>query len=291
MKKFFVTIILSITLLFTNSVVAFAGNNIVGTQEANEVLSPDKDIIYEYASNSLPSKIGVEISENMIAYDKAIGYCNDINLFEKSTLNNDDMCEYFSNSQLHYEVPVYNNEQTAILLISKGAEITEENRDTFPQEYIEFYESIAGRYSVDGITLWTNGFDNLDYINSLLDENNVTDANVYLIGAAASNLDFVAVVCKGNDEAEFLILDGWDTDDHHINYTNPDSKLYSYKEIKKIAKNYEFGYDSVGGGAGQIENSNLQYALIAGGAVLGLCAAALIINFASKKKARATGNS
>ncbi len=54
----------------------------------------------------------------------------------------------------------------------------------------------------------------------------------------------------------------------------------------------EYEEGTVGsGGAGYIENNNLQYALIAGGAVLGLCAAALIINFASKKKARVTGNS
>lgn len=286
MKKFIITLILLISVLFTNSIVAFAENNIVGTNEANEVLSSDKDIIYEYAAKSLPNKIGVQISEDMISYDRAIGYCNDINLFEKSTLNNDDMREYINNSQIHYEVPVYHNGQTAILIVAKGSEVTEEDRNTFPQDYIEYYESIEGRYNVNGIELWSDGFDNLDYINSLLAENNVTDANIYLVGAAASNLDFIAVVCQGNDEAEFLILDGWDTDDNHINHTNPDSKLYSYKEIKKIAKNYEFNADDIGGGAGYIENNNLQYALIAGGAVLGLCAVALIINFASKKKVK-----
>jgi len=279
MKKT-VSAIIAFVIVFIISTPVYAANRIIGTDKTDEVLFNDKGLIYNYAAKSLPNKINTEINEDMISYDEAAVIYNGSTLFESNSINNKKMSEYINDADICYKIPVKGS--NALLTVAKASEVTDEDRKIFSEEDIEYYESIAGRYVVNGIELWNYDFDNLDYVNSLLDENKIDNANVYLVGAVASNLELVAVICNEEDEAQFLVLNGWITDSNHINASNPSSKLYSYKEIKKIAVNDNFGEDYAGGSGSYINNS--QYAAIACGAVLVLIIAAGVIIAVRKKK-------
>ncbi len=283
MKKT-VSAIIAFLIVFIISTPVYAANRIIGMDKTDEVLFNDKELIYNYAAKSLPNKINMEINEDMISYDEAAVIYNGNTLFECNSINNKKMSEYINDADICYKIPVKGS--NALLIVAKASEVTDEDRKIFSEEDIKYYESIAGRYVVNGIELWNYDFDNLDYVNSLLDENKIDNANVYLVSGVASNLELVAVICSEENEAQFLVLNGWITDSNHINASNPSSKLYSYKEIKKIAVNNNFGEDYSGGSGSYTDNS--QYAAIACGVVLALTAAAGVIIAVRKKKQQKT---
>ena len=106
--------------------------------------------------------------------------------------------------------------------------------------------------------------------------------------------EIVLVVFRENSEtAEFIVVDDLNINSkkelEFIPNTELGKRTYTYNEIKQFGAEYEMNHDSsetLYTGYYHDINNNFQYALIAGGAVLGLCAAALIINLATKKRAK-----
>jgi len=288
MKKIIIALMVSACLTIGICTPAYAENIIVGTAEANEILEPDKELIledlqkYKYFDENTDSSV--------ILYDRAIATCLSADIFSMEKINNETMLEYMKQAKIGYDIPVKCDQSNIFLSIAKGAPVTEEEKTVYSQKDIEFYEKMAGRWNINGIEEWNFKFDYIEHINQLLEKNDISESNVYLVGGIAANLEFVAVICRENEDTKFLILNGWDTNSHHIGYQNPSSKLYTYDELKSFAQIWGPEYENyVGSGAAAANNisSNnnyIRYALLSGGSVLAAGAAALIINFALKKK-------
>lgn len=290
MKKIIIALIILACLFFGICMPVYAENVIIGTKEANEVLEPDKDLILEGLK-----KYDETADNSIILYDRAIATCLSADIFSMETINNETMYDYMKQAVIAYDIPVECDQTNIILKIGKGDPVTDEDRQIYPQEYIDYYEMLSGRWNINGIQEWDFKFDYINHINRLLEENNISNSNVYLVGSIAVNLDLVAVICRENSDTEFLILDGWDADSKRISFDNPDNTLYTYDELKGFAQIWGPEYENYIGGGSSTNinnktvsgNNSVQYSLIAGGAVLFVSAAALIINFASKKKHKA----
>lgn len=264
MKKIVASALIIFVLLFSNCITVFASNHIDGTDLTPEITLDNRQKIMDYASEHLKQ----EINESNIFFDQTYKVYLDVyELLDYDVMTEDLIKELRCKTDAVFRsVPVYGENETITVWLAPD---NENNGD--------FY--------VTGGEEDTERFNHIEFIESLLEKNGVNDANVYLFGGVNGNLRTIAAVCRGNEDVQFLILNGTDENDKMYSDLSSDSRLYSYNEIKYIASLYTYteGYD---GGGGYIENNNLQYALIAGGAVLGLCAVALIINFASKKKVK-----
>ncbi len=263
MKKIVASALIIFVLLFSNCITVFAGNNIDGTDLTPEITPENRQEIMDYASEVLMQ----EINENDIFFDQTYKVYLDVyELLDYDVMTEEIIKELCVNAPYRfYSVPVYGDKETHCIYLD------DEVREGC-------FVPVGGEES-------TERFNHIEFIEELLEKNGVNDANVYLFGGVSGKLRTIAAVCKENEDVQFLILNGSDENGKMYGDLSSDSRLYSYDEIKYIASLYTSveGYD---GGAGYIENNNTQYALIAGGAVLGLGAAALIINFASKKKVK-----
>ena len=122
----------------------------------------------------------------------------------------------------------------------------------------------------------------------MLDDYDIEDSEVYIVNNIGGHTKHVFVIFRQNsDIAEFIVFDDLINHSKIVPDTEFGKRTYTYSELKELdiikANSAEY---NVGSGYATDTDTDFQYALIAGGAVLGLCAVALIINFASKKKVK-----
>lgn len=264
MKKVVSIVLVIFILLFSNCITVFASNHIDGTDLTPEITPENRQEIIDYVSEHLRQ----EITENDIFFDQTYKVYLDVyELLDYDIMTEDLIKELrYKTNAVFRAVPVYGENITITVWLAPD----NENNGNF---YVTGGEEDPER------------FNHIESIEALLDKNGVTDANVYLFGGVNGKLRTIAAVCRDNEDVQFLILNGSDETDKMYSDLTSDSRLYSYDEIKYIASLYTYteGYD---GGAGFAENNNMQYALIAGGAVLAVSVVAIIINFATKKRAK-----
>ena len=158
---------------------------------------------------------------------------------------------------------------------------------------------------INGEMHWTVSsvnFDNYkaDYINAsynLLNEYNVKNSYVYFIVGFGDYPKRALVIFRENsNNAEFIVIDDFKVNSENEVEFLPNTELgkrtYTYSEFKQLAAVYAVEKGNKEGalytGASQnpAVNNTLQYALIAGGAVLAVSAAAGIILAVKKKKTK-----
>lgn len=268
MKKFLLLTVVFLLIFSTNSITAFA-NYIDGLDSTVDISSQEnRQGIYEYAAYVIKQDENAELEYEDVEFDNAFKCYAAYDFLEIDTMNEDIIRELISDAPCSYEVPVNFDGGTRKILLNES-------------------EEEPGKWNVVGIYWKECRVDYLSVLKNSLKENHIENANIYIMGRGGVNIGIAAAVCESDKPVQFLILEGEDIESQDITFDNPSSKLYSYDELKEMAVFTEYEEGTVGGeGAGYIENNNFQYALIAGGAVLGLCAVALIINFASKKKAK-----
>jgi len=261
MKKA-VSVILFVLILFSNCITVFA-NYINGTDLTSVISEENKKEIMNYASRHLQQ----EISEKDIFFDETYAvYLEVYELLDYDVMTEEIIKELCRETTcIFHAVPVYGENKTLALWIARDDELN-------------------GDFKVTGGEEDPERFNHIESIHALLDANGVADANVYLFGGVNGKLRTIAAVCRENEDVQFLILHGSDENDKMYSDLTSTSRLYSYEEIKYIASLYTEteGYD---GGEGGLAQNNLQYACLAGGAVLMVTAVAVMIRVAARKKA------
>lgn len=269
MKKFLLFTIVFLLMFSTNSITAFA-NHIDGLDSTVDISSQEnRQEIYEYAAEVIKQDENAEIEYENVEFNNAFKCYVAYDFLEIDIMNEDVIRELISDASCSYEIPVSFNGGTRKILLNES-------------------EEELGKWNIVGIYWKEHKVDYISVLKNSLKENHIEDANVYILGRGGVNIEIAAAVCEPNKPVKFLILEGENIESQDITFDNPSSTLYSYDELKEMAVFLEYEEGTVGsGGAGYIENNNTQYALIAGGAVLGLGAAALIIRLAVKKRAKA----
>jgi len=261
MKKI-ISVIMIMLVLCTGSITAYAGNMIDGLDSTVDISEENQKEIIKY----LDEISDYEITENNVEFKKAYKVYVDVpELLDYNEMTEDIIKNLISEKEYCYCVAAHTQDEhiTATL-----------NKDSENENYWKVFSA-----AVDA-----KMFDYIDSLNISLENNNVTDANVYLLGGVNGNIRTVAAVCRGNGDVQFLILYGSDEEENMYSFTSENSRLYSYDEIKHIASLFVDMPDHDGGGG---SDNYLQYALIAGGAVLAAAVAAGIILVVKKRKAKA----
>ena len=252
------------------------GNIIDGTQSVNADLEEDKDKIMKSALEDIREHYGDDsIDENVIDLNKAIKVNFYMPFLEKDDLTLEDVKKLVDNENTAYNILLqdYNGRDFGYIDIIKN----EENHWCVSSVGFDEYKS-----------------DYLKAVYDLLDDYKIKNSSVYFVNCIGNLPEIVLVVFRENSEtAEFIVVDDLNINSkkelEFIPNTELGKRTYTYNEIKQFGAEYEMNHDSsetLYTGYSHDINNNFQYALIAGGAVLGLCAAALIINLATKKRAK-----
>jgi len=260
-----IAIILMVFVIFSNGMFVYA-NNIDGMDSTVDISEENQQELFEYAKYHLSEAAGRENADkNDMRFNNAFKIYADMSeLLDYDEMSEEIIKNLISEKRYYYCITLNTENETVGIFIEKDEE--DDNH----------WIGVGGE-------LDDKRFDYIESLNALLDKNNVTDANVYLLGGVCGNLRRLAAVCK-DDEVQFLIMKGFDEEENMYSTITSDSRLYSYDEIKHIASLFVDMPDHDGGGG---SDNYLQYALIAGGAVLAAAVAAGIILVVKKRKAKA----
>lgn len=288
-KNIFAIIIMVISLLFIFNITSYA-DIITNSTAIKEDLNDNLDVILETVNDLASEDLKNIVTEDSINFNKVIKQYSQINILEYDKINNEMMMDLTENAEKFYYLPIYYDDYTLLFSITKGTEATEEQKNSgvFTEKDIEYIERVANKWHASSYAICSYEWDDTEYIEGLLKSNNIYDANIYIIGGVSTNLERVAVVCPDNEEAQFIILDGWIENDNKIDYNSPDNKLYSYNEIKEIASLSSPQDDLISGNGSnfqQEENQNYtQYILIGAAAAILLASAVTAICITKKRK-------
>lgn len=264
MKKIIVSLII-LCLITVNCIPAYA-NTIVGADTIEE-LRQNEELILESANQILSNQIVFPIKGEAIDYNKAIKVYVDVDILEDSELNAEKMRAYAENAEYVYYLPIYLDEESICLTISKGKEVSEQAKAVLESEDIERLQSVVGKWYVPEVEIFSGHLDYINDIKSTLENSNINDSKVYFLGGISGNLPLVAVLCSENSNAQFKIIDRFDSNGSSTteagdgNITEEDNILYSYDEIKAIAS--EGNLESKQTGAiGQTDRTNSKKLLL-----------------------------
>lgn len=299
MKKIIIALMIFACLLAANCMPAYASNsnNINGPNTAEEDLSPDYDIFFDYMNTTLNSDTQTNLTAEDIDYSKTLKIYTDINIFEEKELNIEKLLEQLENATNVYYLPVYRDGKTIYFIIGKGLPLDEELRDSgvFTEEDIEYIEYTEGRWCVGAGSIFNSEYNYIEAIKEMLEYNSIENADVYVVGGAGNGLNKIAVIFEENGNVEFNIINGFrgfDENEEPVGEIDRDYKLYSYKEMKALAERGgemlpdQYGADGLN--LQQKESTNYtQYILIGAGAALAAAVITTVIIFKSKKKAKA----
>ena len=263
MKKIIVSLII-LCLITINCIPAYA-NTIVGADTIEE-LRQNEELILESANQILSNQIVSPIKGEDIDYSKAIKVYVDVDILEDSELNAEKMRAYAEKAEYIYYLPIYLGEESICLTISKGKEVSEQAKAVLESKDIERLQSLVGKWYVPEVEIFSGHLDYINDIKSTLENSNINDSKVYFLGGISGNLPLVAVLCSENSNAQFKIIDGFDsgssiTEAGDGNIAEEDNILYSYNEIKAIASEGNLKSEQTGA-IGQTDQTNSKKLLL-----------------------------
>lgn len=273
-----ISVLAAFLIMLVGVMPVYAANNIVGTSNADEILEADKELIEAECSDWLNEKTGLPIGEKTFAYNRSKCLYCDIDLFKNDYLNDDLMQKYISDENVYsvYELPAYFDGGTLVIDLVNGYEISDEDIEKMNDSEKAYFEKVKDRWHSQSHHVKTEHYDYISYIEGLLEQHNIDGANVYLVGGPNKALSPVLVICKGNESAQFLVLEN---DDYS-------GKLYSFDEMKEIALETSDNADSDGLIGNRVNSKSAQQGKIILLIVVIVIAAGLICGFVLNKKKR-----
>ena len=310
MKKTFLALFLIVCLVAV-PMVSYAdydnsnGNILESTVRADKDLTPDKEHIADGCMESIRFFLETDdVDDSVIDYSRAGKGYYGMPLYDTEELSRSQVEAFVENAAAVYDIPVkYDDyEEFCSIKLTKGTAVTDEirNNPEYDEEDIRRFENDEGRWSMSTVG---SGECEMDYIGAaydLLDEYDIHNSFVYFIGGIGDANEAALVIFRENrDTAEFIVIDDRCVNSDKTLGFVPNTKFgkrtYTYSELKQLdAENFaavDPDAELLLGGNDAVLNANktnnFQYALIAGGVVLALTAAAGIILAVRKKKAKA----
>lgn len=278
MKKFLMPVMLFLVVL-SACVPVYADNFISGTENADAILENDKDFISVESKDWLNEKTGFPIENREYAYNRSKCVYYNIDLLENDYIDNEKMQEYINSENVYsvYELPVYFDGGTLIMNLVKGDKINDSELKDMSENEAEHLKKTENRWYPQSHFVKTEHYDYIAYLEKLLLQNNINDANVYLTGGPTKALGTLAVICTGDEAAQFLILDNSDYSD---------SRLYSLDEIRQLAQETADIFDEDNPiGAGNEKGSKIKSGIIISAVVFAAVAvSAVAVIIISRKK-------
>ncbi len=226
MKNKIIAIVIA-SLILLNCTPVFA-NTFFGSNNIEEIKAIENYIV-EYVNSYTEIEEFESINNSDIDYNKMYRVYSSAGILDNDKLNNEIMQNFVDNKEYDYTMPIYCNGKNVEMILDKIEELSDEENNNLPTDVLEFRKNNLGKWIVSSISFGTEEYDYIGTVNKMLQDNNINNANVYILsGITSIRLNtLVAVICPENNEDAKIFLQSSKLDN---------DKLYTFDEIKAIAE-------------------------------------------------------
>lgn len=226
MKNKVIAIVIA-SLILLNCTPVFA-NTFFGSNNIEEIKAIENYIV-EYVNSYTEIEEFESINNSDIDYNKMYRVYSSAGILDNDKLNNEIMQNFVDNKEYDYTMPIYCNGKNVEMILDKIEELSYEENNNLPTDVLEFRKNNLGKWIVSSISFGTEEYDYIGTVNKMLQDNNINNANVYILsGITSIRLNtLVAVICPENNEDAKIFLQSSKLDN---------DKLYTFDEIKAIAE-------------------------------------------------------
>ena len=203
-------------------------NTFFGSDNIEEIKAIENYIV-EYVNSYTEIEEFESINNSDIDYNKMYRVYSSAGILDNDKLNNEIMQNFVDNKEYDYTMPIYCNGKNVEMILDKIEELSDEENNNLPTDVLEFRKNNLGKWIVSSISFGAEEYDYIGKVNKMLQDNNINNANVYILsGITSIRLNtLVAVICPENNEDAKIFLQSSKLDN---------DKLYTFDEIKAIAQ-------------------------------------------------------
>ena len=142
---------------------------------------------------------GEPAEEKDIDFSKAYKTYVDLDIFQKEKLSEEELEKMIQESPVVWTVPVYYDEATCLVEVSKGLPLDKENEDDLTEEQKEQIINAEGKWTVVSCSFEDGHVDRLKEISSTLKENHMAEGENYVLLGGVPNVrtELIASVKDG----------------------------------------------------------------------------------------------
>ena len=142
---------------------------------------------------------GEPAEEKDIDFSKAYKTYVDLDIFQKEELSEEELEKMIQESPVVWTVPVYYDEATCLVEVSKGLPLDKENEDDLTEEQKEQIINAEGKWTVVSCSFEDGHVDRLEEISSTLKENHMAEGENYVLLGGVPNVrtELIASVKDG----------------------------------------------------------------------------------------------
>ena len=142
---------------------------------------------------------GEPAKEKDIDFSKAYKTYVDLDIFQKEKLSEEELEKMIQESPVVWTVPVYYDEATCLVEVSKGLPLDKENEDDLTEEQKEQIINAEGKWTVVSCSFEDGHVDRLEEISSTLKENHMAEGENYVLLGGVPNVrtELIASVKDG----------------------------------------------------------------------------------------------
>ena len=142
---------------------------------------------------------GEPAEEKDIDFSKAYKTYVDLDIFQKEKLSEEELEKMIQESPVVWTVPVYYDEATCLVEVSKGLPLDKENEDDLTEEQKEQIINAEGKWTVVSCSFEDGHVDRLEEISSTLKENYMAEGENYVLLGGVPNVrtELIASVKDG----------------------------------------------------------------------------------------------
>ena len=131
---------------------------------------------------------GEPAEEKDIDFSKAYKTYVDLDIFQKEKLSEEELEKMIQESPVVWTVPVYYDEATCLVEVSKGLPLDKENEDDLTEEQKEQIINAEGKWTVVSCSFEDGHVDRLEEISSTLKENHMAEGENYVLLGGVPNV-------------------------------------------------------------------------------------------------------
>ena len=142
---------------------------------------------------------GEPAEEKDIDFSKAYKTYVDLDIFQKEKLSEEELEKMIQESPVVWTVPVYYDEATCLVEVSKGLPLDKENEEGLTEEQKEQIINAEGKWTVVSCSFEDGHVDRLEEISSTLKENHMAEGENYVLLGGVPNVrtELIASVKDG----------------------------------------------------------------------------------------------
>ena len=281
MKKI-LTALLSVVILCSISIK-------VSAAESSDNFSDLSEEIIATVNGIFSDKLPRQITQEDIDYNSVYKIYTETNVFELNTSNMDEIINISENEGYIYELPVYIEDDTVIVVITKGRELNESVE--FTEEERQQILANVGKWGVAGVKYFED--ETIDHVQEIQKSTNYISENVILVGGLPCFRYAVALIADDNRNIQEIVpLSSVPGIENIRNARMHADIVYDYQQVKEYINQIPKSDPDLMGGYGfpDLEKKSYGFSFFIGvSAAICMVAAVGIFMYIKKRKSHGEG--